>query len=361
MSLPRPSHASSHSASKSSLRRTSGSRNSSNPSLGPPPTTHFAAEATQRQYLPHSPPNQNLDYDEDEEVAIQDSSSYNDSRQQAQDPPQPQIPFHPFFTLIEDSLTTEHHHPTVHYIFADDEQDIITEAACRALEQDSDSQPQSSSQSQSQSQPQTHSHTQPDQDEHVSHLPPADPNIRDHYLILDVEPTQPQSPDPTPAPSPHPSRPGSISASPTPNVTRTRLPYTITSTTSLSPFWQPTRALLTDAPTMNPDSPTETRIPAAKEHKREQHLMLRIEGRGNTPPEEGGRAAGESMEDMIERLGRRLSEVRSLIAEAEEDEGAFGGELVSGAEEGRMFGRAVLEEGPGAAAGTGGGGLDEQD
>lgn len=34
--------------------------------------------------------------------------------------------FRPFFTLIEDPDTGEHHHPSVHYIFSDDNPDFLT-------------------------------------------------------------------------------------------------------------------------------------------------------------------------------------------------------------------------------------------
>lgn len=43
--------------------------------------------------------------------------------------------FKPFFTLIEDPETGEHHHPAVHYIFADDEPEFLTDATLMALEQ----------------------------------------------------------------------------------------------------------------------------------------------------------------------------------------------------------------------------------
>ena len=42
--------------------------------------------------------------------------------------------FKPFFTLIEDPETGSYHHPTVHYVFADDDQEIITAAAMDALD-----------------------------------------------------------------------------------------------------------------------------------------------------------------------------------------------------------------------------------
>ncbi|KAI9755529.1 MAG: hypothetical protein M4579_004255 [Chaenotheca gracillima] len=44
----------------------------------------------------------------------------------------------PFFTLIEDSATGRYYHPTVHYIFSDDDADqsgLVTEAALRSVSQ----------------------------------------------------------------------------------------------------------------------------------------------------------------------------------------------------------------------------------
>jgi hypothetical protein len=42
--------------------------------------------------------------------------------------------FKPFFALVEDPITGEYHHPEVHYIFADDEdQGVLTSAALRAI------------------------------------------------------------------------------------------------------------------------------------------------------------------------------------------------------------------------------------
>lgn len=42
--------------------------------------------------------------------------------------------FKPFFTLIEDPVTGEHYHPKVHYVFSDDDADVLTSAALDALE-----------------------------------------------------------------------------------------------------------------------------------------------------------------------------------------------------------------------------------
>lgn len=42
--------------------------------------------------------------------------------------------FRPFFTLIEDPVTGEHLHPSVHYVFSDDDPDFITSAVLESLE-----------------------------------------------------------------------------------------------------------------------------------------------------------------------------------------------------------------------------------
>lgn len=42
--------------------------------------------------------------------------------------------FKPFFTLIQDPETGEYHHPTVHYIFSDDDPEILTSAVLDTLD-----------------------------------------------------------------------------------------------------------------------------------------------------------------------------------------------------------------------------------
>ncbi|KAK1055395.1 hypothetical protein LTR74_015723 [Friedmanniomyces endolithicus] len=44
--------------------------------------------------------------------------------------------FKPFFTIVEDAEGTEHHHPTVHYIFADDDPEDLTSAILAAIDQE---------------------------------------------------------------------------------------------------------------------------------------------------------------------------------------------------------------------------------
>jgi hypothetical protein len=51
--------------------------------------------------------------------------------------PAPPPDFKPFFALVEDPVTGEYHHPEVHYIFSDDEdQGILTSAALRAIDKE---------------------------------------------------------------------------------------------------------------------------------------------------------------------------------------------------------------------------------
>lgn len=351
MSLPLQSHKQpTSSPSKSSLRRPSGAdgssgRNASLNSASPGPTTHFASEATQHHFLPHSPPNQNLDYEDDDQ---EDAVTYDEeaSYQTAQ---QPQIPFQPFFALIEDTLTNEHYHPTVHYIFADDEPDIITEAACRSLDQNSDGSDTATT---------TEHPTFQDQSQDQSatelaepRLPPARPDVKEHYLILDVQPSSSiagpashhlqhqQFSDRLPSPSP--------SSIETAQALARTYPYTVTSTQSLSADWQILRTRIIDAPTISSEQDHDPD---------EQHLMLRIEGRGNSPDKLLQRKDGETMEDLIERFQTRLAEIRHLMVDlnadrdqqqaAEEEEGDMftQGGLVGIGFQPTGFGNAVLDE-----------------
>ncbi|KAJ9653104.1 hypothetical protein H2198_007679 [Neophaeococcomyces mojaviensis] len=285
MSLPLHDPPPSSSPSKSSLRKTSGSKNPSSNSLGP--TTHFASEATQHHFLPHSPPNQNLDYDEGDEEATFDEDP--DASYQV---PQPQRPLQPFFALIEDTTTNEHYHPTVHYIFADDEPDIVTEAACRSLEQNEESNVENIEEDDPNRQ---------DDEVIQSRLPPPRPGIREHYLILDVHPSSVAS---TQQLFDHPPSPSPSSVETAQALTR-NYPYTVASAQSLSSDWQIIRTNITDAPTMN------------GEHELDDHLMLRIEGRGNSP-DKAPRKEREVLEDMIDRFQARLAEIRHLMIEIDD-------------------------------------------
>jgi hypothetical protein len=164
------------------------------------------------------------------------------------------VDFHPFFALIENPSNAEHHHPTVHYIFADDDADIITEAACRALAQD--------------------------EPQHVAEeggkneLPVPVDFVREHYIILDVEPGE-----------------AGI--------------YQVTKADSLSSEWQVMNASISNAPTID-STDTDSG----------EGLMLKIEGIGTvsqTEPEEAGKRKKESLQQMVERFDRGLSEIKKMF------------------------------------------------
>lgn len=105
-----------------------------------------------------------------------------------------------------------------------------------------------------------------------------------------------------------------------------------------------------------------------------QHLMLRIEGRGNTPDKVTQRREDEGMEDMIERFQARLAEIRHLMVDLDVDEREHEDEQRLEVEtnvEGRLFGGAEVGGGGVALGGSGEGSyratgfgnavLDEQD
>ncbi len=170
------------------------------------------------------------------------------------------IDFEPFFALIENPSTSEHHHPTVHYIFADDDADIVTEAAYRALAQD-DAQ---------------HGVLEKDDE---NKLPHPIPGVREHYILLDVQPDDVGS------------------------------GYEVTKAHSLSSEWQVMNACISNAPTMD-----------GTDGESSEGLMLKIEGIGAIPQtesEEGGKRTKESLQQMVERFGRGLAEMRKMVDEGQ--------------------------------------------
>jgi hypothetical protein len=164
--------------------------------------------------------------------------------------------FQPFFSLIENPSTSEHHHPTVHYIFADDDADIITEAACRALAQDDNE------------------HAMSYEDEENILPVPAD-GVREHYILLDVQPGEAGN------------------------------RYEITKAQSLSSEWQVTSASISTAPTMDGNAAESG-----------EGLMLKIEGIGallDTEMREAGKQRKESLQQQVERFEKGLAEIRKMV------------------------------------------------
>ena len=274
MSLPRQVSSHSSSPSKSSLRHTSGPSNPSprNPTLLPSPhfDDHHHPATTH-----HSPQPEAFE-------------SYNEHANASSIQPAPPT-FQPFFILIEDPITHEHHHPTVHYIFADDDPDIITDAACRSLEDTQDYAPPYAT---------TSASTTDDRDSQSLHPPVAE--VKEHYLVLDVQPTATATS--TRSVQIQHAESTSTSTAPLPLPLPPPAAYEVTQAHSLSSEWQVLRTKITQAPTIG-DSPED------------EGLMLRVEGRGNTPPDTMAQGEDEkqSLEEMIERFQRRLEDVRLVV------------------------------------------------
>ncbi|KAK5064530.1 hypothetical protein LTR84_000363 [Exophiala bonariae] len=255
--------------------------------------------------------------EEEDESLLQYTDEAGDTHGHHREIPVLPTSFQPFFTLIEDSVSNEHYHPTVHYIFEDDDSDVIAEAACRSLEildpsQQRQEHDDPSEMSQSHAGEVGHGHDQDTQ----SRLPVPLPGVHEHYLILDIHPRgtlhqhplashqQQQQQLPT---HPTPIIPGSSPSTATPQI-----PFHVTSAHSLSAEWQVLQTKVGAAPTIgdgNDDADDD------------EGWMLRIEGRGNTPGGVGvGGEAGvgkerekESMEEMIERFQRRMDEIRQVL------------------------------------------------
>ena len=258
MSLPKHPLSHSSSPSKSSLRSASGIGTTQKP----PSSRSLLPSPQFEEPHPHLPSNPPLDYGEATEEGLEDATAQPESST-----------FRPFFTLIEDTLTQSHHHPTVHYIFADDDTDIITEAACRSLAQDDTSMPTGLSQRQSREE---------EQEIEESKLPAPVDDVREHYLLLDV----------------HADSQG--------------VGYEVTRAHSLSSEWQILSTGISNAPTIDPVGPDE---------EGSDGLMLRIEGRGVMLEEDHNTGKGksntkrerETLEEMVARFERGLADIKRTI------------------------------------------------
>lgn len=177
--------------------------------------------------------------------------------------------FNPFFTLIEDSTSGEHYHPTVHYVFADDDPVIVTAAAMRSLGLDETRYlPQNTP---------TTEKLQGDEEVGVdagggeeggdaegsveSPLPPPIPGVKERYLIVDVAGDG----------------------------------HTIVDAQSLSSEWQITDSAVRPAPCFG-------------EGSAEQGYMLRIEGievpgKSNGKGKGSGRPGDEKLKEARDRAG----------------------------------------------------------
>lgn len=223
--------------------------------------------------------------------------------------------FQPFFTLIEDAHTAEYHHPTVHYIFSDDDTDIVTEAALRSLEAQQEAQAGTK-----RDQPQRQEEA--DEDGKSALLPPPIPGVRENFIVLDVEPiTAPKSPPDPSMTSPDPSngkQPLSTSPAqaqePTPPPTKagpSSHQYRVTSAKSFSPTWQVLNSEMVPAPTFDNGNSGDT--PG-------HGLMLKIHGTGGIPYDTGKEKAdggARKLEEMMDQFAKRMRELQMVIDAAD--------------------------------------------
>ncbi|KAJ5557977.1 hypothetical protein N7535_009470 [Penicillium sp. DV-2018c] len=235
----------------------------------------------------------------------------------------------PFFTLIEDAHTSDYHHPTVHYIFSDDDTDIVTEAALRSLaaqqEGLSDSKKDQIAQAQASSlRDETQDSSNLDQAKTTLHPPPV-PGVWENYIILDMEPLSPATPgaaQTTPireqlAPAKGVSETKSMSSPPANPSEMSRdqsalqQQYRVTAAQSFSPTWQVLNTEVVPAPTFENSNPGESSG---------NGLMLKIRGTSGYPVEVTGREKDRKLEEMMDHFAKRMSELQVVIDAAESAE-----------------------------------------
>ena len=261
--------------------------------------------------------------------------------------------FQPFFTLIEDVHTSEYFHPTVHYIFSDDDTDIVTEAALRSLESEHElpkgtrgNTVNSGNQYRDEEGEEEESGTSSPPKEPL--LPPSIPGVRDNYIILDLDgpssnTDQEIGPETLAEQAERSVEGRSLSTSPAaqqPHLNpaghqpqhehkqqkQQNQQYTITSSQSLTPSWQVLQTDLLPAPTFETATDTNESVGG---------LMLKIRGTSGLPPtiptrekEREGGSQGQRLEEMMEQFAKRMEELRGVIEGGREigkrDEGEIG-------------------------------------
>jgi hypothetical protein len=258
------------------------------------------------------------DYDHDEEYEDEEEGDVN----------RPDPDFKPFFTLIEDENSGDYHHPTVHYIFSDDDPDLITEASLRALQGNGHDSPGQNIQG-----------SNVEGSEGVLHkpsfLPPPMPGVKERFLILDVEQmnnnnnnnnnNNPGGPSSAPDAQPQFATSAGTVVSTSPAQKQATHGYRIASAHSLTPDWQVLNTSLSLAPTF--DTPQTTNDPDTDPNTSSSGaLMLRIEGTAGFPRDvASGKdrdAKSQTLEEMMEQFEKRMSELRRVIETGGDRHGA---------------------------------------
>lgn len=270
-----------------------------------------------------------------EEHAARDS--FTQLQNEAADTPS-QPPFRPFFTLVEDAHSSEYYHPTVHYIFSDDDTDLITEAALRSLEsdrQDTSVQKPHSRKKKGKNKAgasrvdddDSHHHLPQQQLDHENQpfsLPPPIPGTKEHFIILDVQSTAESggaTASSNPAEPSHEKPEQNAEQTPGPGVaTSAPQSYKIASAHSLSPSWQILETSVSPAPAF--DSSSSNNPPANNDPSLSPvgGLMLKIQGTsgwavdGKQPGQQSQQPSrAQTIEDMMGQFSKRMDELKMVI------------------------------------------------
>ncbi|GME27169.1 hypothetical protein GTA08_BOTSDO10068 [Neofusicoccum parvum] len=198
----------------------------------------------------------------------------------------PPANFTPFFTLVEDAATAEHHHPRVHYVFSDDDPDLHTAVFMRAL---GDTTSLHASPAATLKHPHHFLQHADDEDHNNGQhadallLPPPAPGVKERFVVLDL---------------------GADG-------------HTVAGATSLSREWQVVGTAVAPAPSFAEDGADDPSGAGGA-------LMLRVEGTEIRPARPAGAAAGLDVDQREEEA------ISAALAEAKR---AADGELVAGMEE----------------------------
>lgn len=254
-----------------------------NPNQSRSPPIPRAAESPRSPALPH------LDYHPPDDDAPEQHHS--DDGDDEDDAPYlepgsehtllPPPNFQPFFTLIEDTTSGEHHHPYVHYVFADDEPSMVTATLMRSMGLDDTKYLTQDAQNQTERLRAQEGGSEDGEDSPVeSPLPPPIPGVKERYMIIDLAADG----------------------------------RTIVDAQSLSPDWQITDRNIRTAPSFDENSP-------------DQGFMLRIEGteiprnskgkgKGQAGSDKLGEAREKSQDDIFGALDVLVGEIEGGLATA---------------------------------------------
>ena len=170
----------------------------------------------------------------------------------------------PFFTLISDSTTSTTHHPTVHYIFSDDDSSLITDAALHI-----------------------HDELFPPHELRSPRTPRASTATtrrrekdKDRFILLTLTPDA----------------------------------QGIESAHSMTPDWQVLNASIGTAPTLDDGKDGGVDRGEEAEGSWEKGMMVRIEGVERRGTEiEKGLNEDVGLDELIEIYGRRVGELRKVV------------------------------------------------